>query len=388
MVSAHACPLDEASHVARLSAALCRYGHHVTVYTRRNDPDVPGRLRTERGYEVVHVPAGPATPLTDEDALPHMGAFISFLLQEWAASPPDVVHGHRWMSGMAGVLGGRRVRVPVVQTFHSLAAVERRHRVGDTGPEERDRIETLVGREAAHVAAVSQDEMAELIRAGVDRAKISVIPTGVDVDTFTPEGARTQRGGLYRVVTTAPLLPYRDIETVITALSNVDGAELVVAGLPESGRPKDDPEVAKLREHAEHLGAGDRVVFVGAVAHSAMPALLRSADAAVCAPSYEPSGAVALEAMACGVPVVATAAGALADVVVNGVTGLLVPPVEPESLARALRSLLQDDTLRNQFAVAGRDRVTARYSWSRVAADALRVYTRLAATAGPAFEAQ
>ena len=219
--------------------------------------------------------------------------------------------------------------------------------------------------------------MAELIRAGVDRAKISVVPRGVDIDTFTPDGPRAGRGQCCRVVTTAPLLPHRDTESIITALSGVDNAELVVAGLPATGQVTDDPEVAKLREHAEQLGVADRVVFAGPVAHTAMPALLRSADVVVCAPSYEPSGAVAVEAMACGVPVVATAVGALADVVVHGVTGLLVPPGEPESLSRALRSLLPDDTRRNEFAVAGRDRVTARYSWSRVAEDVLRIYPRL-----------
>jgi glycosyltransferase involved in cell wall biosynthesis len=380
MVSAHASSLDEArgQHVAGLSSALSRHGHDVTVYVRRDDPDAPGRVRTDSGYEVVRVSAGPATPLADEDSLPHSGEFISFLAHEWAASPPDVVHGHGWMSGVVSVLGGRRVRVPVVQTFHSLAAVERRHRVSDTGPEERGRIEVLVGKEAARVAAAGSDEMAELVKAGVDRAKISVVGSGVDVDRFTPEGPQAGRNQLLRVVTTAPLLPYRDVEAVITAFSSLDDAELVIAGRPGSGRLR-DPEIAKLRDHAEHLGVQDRVVFVGAVAHSAMPDLLRSADAVVCAPSYEPSGTGALEAMACGAPVVATAVGALADVVVNGVTGLLVPPGEPESLSRALRSLLLDDTLRNEFAVAGRDRVTARYSWSRVAEDVLRVCTRAGA---------
>ncbi|MGW4213523.1 glycosyltransferase [Lentzea sp. NPDC004789] len=381
MVFAHAGSLGVAwrSHIAGLSSALGRHGHDVTVYTRRDDPDVPGRVRTDPGYEVVHVPAGPAVPLADADCLPHTGAFISFLLEEWASSPPDVVHGHGWMSGMVSVLGGRRARVPVVQTFHSLAAVERHHRVSDTGPEERGRIELLVGKEAAHVAAVSSDEMAELIKAGVDRTKISVVPEGVDIDRLTPEGPQAGRGQLYRVLTTAPLLRYRDVEAVITAFSSLDEAELVIAGGTESGRLHDGPELVKLRDHAEHLGVGDRVVFAGAVADSAKPALLRSADVVICAPSYEPSGAVAIEAMACGVPVVATAVGALADVVVNGVTGLLVPPGEPDGLSRALRSLVLDDTLRNEFAVAGRDRVTARYSWSRVAEDVLRVYARAGA---------
>ncbi|MGW4210375.1 glycosyltransferase [Lentzea sp. NPDC004789] len=378
MVSARASSLDEArdQHVAGLSSALSRDGHDVTVYLRADAPDVAGRERTDSGYEVVHVPAGPTTPLADSSR--HSGELISFLSEEWAASPPDVVHGHGWMSGMVSVLGGRRIPVPVVQTFHSLAAVERRHRVSDTGPEERARIEVLVGKEAAHVAAAGSDEMAELIRAGVDRTKISVVGTGVDVDRFTPEGPQAGRNQLFRVVTTAPLPPYREIEAVITAFSGLDDAELVIAGRPGSGRLH-DPEIAKLRDHAERLGVADRIAFVGAVAHSAMPDLVRSADAVVCAPSYEPSGAVALQAMACGVPVVATVVGALADVVVNGVTGLLVPPGKPARLSRALRSLLPDDTLRSEFAMAARDRVTARYSWSRVAEDVLRVYLRAGA---------
>ncbi|HUQ61657.1 MAG TPA: glycosyltransferase [Lentzea sp.] len=387
MVSAQASPLNEASdphgaHVARLSSALCGSGHDVTVYTRcESSSATPGRVRTGSGYDVVHVPAGPARPLAEEQALPHIGAFAQFLLHEWAAAPPDVVHGHLWASGMVSVLGGRRIRVPVVQTFHSLAAAEMRHSAGETGLGQRGKVEVLVGKEAAHVAAVNSDEVAELIKAGVSRAKITLVPGGVDIDAFIPEGSRTRRDRLYRVVTAGPLLPHQDVEAVITALSKVDEAELVVAGLPESGRLHDDPEVARLKRHAEHLGVGERVVFAGAVPHSAMPALLRSADAAVCASSYEPSGAFALEAMACGVPVVATRVGGLADVVVHGVTGLLVPPGEPESLSWALRSLLLDDTLRNEFGVAGRDRVTARYSWSRVAADVLRVYERAGAVA-------
>lgn len=350
MVCVHASPLDEASdpHVDRLSSALCRLGHDVTVYTRRDDSDQPRRMRTADGYEVVHVPAGPATPLTDEQVLPHLGECASFLLREWAAAPPDVVHGHQWMSGVVGVLGGRRIRVPVVQTFLSLAAA------GAAVPGERRRIEVLVGKEATHVAAASWAEAFDLMRAGVSRSKISVVSGGVDIDAFTPEGPRARRDRPYRVVMTGPSPSRESIGAVVAALSRVDGSELVITGRPGRQSPHD----------------------AGAVARSAMPALLRSADVVVCAPSHEPSGAVALEAMACGVPVVATAAGGLADVVVNGVTGLLVPPGEPENLAQALCSLLLDDTLRNEFGVAGRDRVIARYSWSHVAEDVLRVYAQ------------
>jgi D-inositol-3-phosphate glycosyltransferase len=235
MVSAHVSPLNEASdpqgaHVARLSAALCRHGHDVTVYSRWDDQNMPKRVRADHGYEVVHVPAGPATRLADEDALPHIGAFTSFLLHEWATVPPDVVHGHLWMSGMVSVLGGRRIRVPAVQTFHSLTAVAGRHSAGDTGPEERGKVEVLVGKEVAHVAALNSKEMFELIKAGVHRSKISVVPGGVDIDAFTPEGSRARRDRMYRVVTAGPLLPHQSIDAVITTLSKVDGAELVITG--------------------------------------------------------------------------------------------------------------------------------------------------------------
>ncbi|MCP2241753.1 glycosyltransferase [Lentzea aerocolonigenes] len=369
MVSAHASPLgqDLDSHVTGLAAALGRHGHDVTIYHRRDDADLPVRVRADHGYDVVHVSAGPPTRLDDDQALPHMGDFASFLLREWAVSQPDVVHGHRWMSGLVSVLGGRRVRVPVVQTFHSLAVSGKQHR----GAVERGKIEALVAKEAAHVVATSSSEAFALAAAGVDRRKISVVTSGVDLDAFTPDGPPAHRDQKYRVVVAEPLPSHRSIDAMFTALSRVDGAELVIIGLPG-----DSPATAELRARAEKIGVAPRVVFVGSVAHEAVPALLRSADAVVCAPAHEPSGAVALEAMACGIPVLATAIGELADVVVDGVTGLLVTPEDSDGLARALHRLLLDDTLRQEFSMASLDRVDARYSWNQVALEVLRVYER------------
>lgn len=382
MVSAHASPLSRAAdpHIAGLSAELCRRGHEVTVYHRRDDPSLPERVRADAGYDVVHVPAGPRTRLADEDVLPHMGDFTSFLLHEWGESPPDVVHGHRWMSGLVSVLGGRRIRVPVVQTFHSLALGETRRSAAGTGPAERGKIEALVGKEATHVVATSAGEAFTLVKAGVARSRISIVGSGVDLSLFTPEGSRARRGRPYRVVLARPLPAHHTLDAIFTAVSRVDAAELVVTRVPESGRA-DDPCFATLRARAEEFGVGSKVVFAGTVVRDAVPALLRSADAVVCAPAYDPSGVVALEAMACGVPVVAISAGELADVVVDGVTGLLVPPDDPEALARALHRLLLNSTLREGFAMASRDRVTVRYSWRRVAREVLKVYERAGAGA-------
>src|SRR5438270_626924 len=128
MVSEHANPLavlgevdagGQNLHVAELSAALCRQGHDVTVYTRHDDPEQPRAVRAGAGYRVVHVPAGPAKKLPKDELLPHMREFGQFLVESWRADTPDVVHAHFWMSGLASVLAARELDLPVVQTFHA-----------------------------------------------------------------------------------------------------------------------------------------------------------------------------------------------------------------------------------------------------------------------------
>ncbi len=378
MVSVHASPLGQApgpigAHVAGLSAELRRQGHEVVVYCRWEDPDLPERVRTDDGYDVVHVSAGPPRSLADGDVLPHLGEFTSFLLRQWAAAPPHVVHGHGWMSGVVSVLGGRRIRVPVVQAFHSLPLGARRPG-GGTGPAERARIEALVGKEAAHVVAASAGEAFALASAGVRRTRISVVSSGVDTDLFIPENSPARREKPSLVLVAGP--PSREaVEGVLVTLSRVDDAELMITGCTA-----DDPRLTSVRARAEELGVASRVVFAAPVTREAMPALLHSADLVLCAPEDEPTGAVALEAMACGIPVVATSTGELADIVVDEVTGLLVGQDDADGLARAVHRLLRDDTLREEFAVAGRDRVTARYSWSQVASRVVRAYERAGAT--------
>lgn len=378
MVSVRSNPLGKGvdplgAQIAGLSAALAGRGHEVVVYSRRADPELPDRVRTDRGFDVVQVPAGPAERLADAEVLAHLGGFTSSLTREWGVAPPDVAHGHGWMSGLVSVLGARRAGAPVVQTFHSLAKPGK-HRTTDGGSAERGKIELLVGREAAHVVAAGSDEAFALARKGVDRKKISIIGSGVDVDRFTPEGPRARRDWMYRVVVASPPPAARGIDGVFVALSRVDCAELLITGLPDGER-----EAAELRARAEKFGVASRTTFVGMVPHESMPALLRSADAVVCAPAGEPSGGIAVEAMACGVPVVATATGEFTDIVVDGITGLLVPPDDTESQARALHRLLMDDTLRQECAIAGRDRVSARYSWNHVAQEVLRAYERAGA---------
>lgn len=393
MVSEHASPLatfgradagGQNVHVAELSAALARRGHDVRVYTRRDRPDLPDQVHTPQGYTVVHVPAGPPRHVPKDELLQYMTAFSRYLAEEWDGERPDVAHAHYWMSGVATQLAARRGHVPTVQTFHALGVVKRRHEGHrDTSPAERLRLEKLVARQANWVTAGCSEEVFELIRLGRDRLRISLVPSGVDVDRFSPHGPTTARSGRRRILTVGRFVPRKGFATMIEAMTTIPAAELIIAGGPDRAELDTVPEICRLRKLAADLGVAKRVSWYGSVSREDMPALLRSADVVACTPWHEPFGIVPLEAMACGVPVVASAVGGMLDTVVHDVTGLLIPPRDPRACANAVNAILRDRRAASGFGAAGRERARSRYAWDRVATDTLRVYDRLVPAANP-----
>jgi D-inositol-3-phosphate glycosyltransferase len=203
------------------------------------------------------------------------------------------------------------------------------------------------------------------------------VPCGVNLDMFTPEGPRAPRGDRHRIVSVGRFVPRKGFDVVVRALPAIPDTELVIVGGPDKAHLDSDPEARRLRELAAELGVADRVHLHGSVAREDMPAILRSADVVACTPWYEPFGIVPLEAMACSVPVVASAVGGMIDTVVHDVTGRLVKPKSHTEVADAINALMRDDFLRQSLGAAGRDRAKARYSWDRIAADTLRIYDRL-----------
>jgi glycosyltransferase involved in cell wall biosynthesis len=330
------------------------------------------------GVVVEHVDAGPAAAVPKDRLLPFMDGFAEVLRRSWSAAPPDVVHAHFWMSGLAAITAGRPLGLPVVQTFHALGVVKRRHQGDrDTSPPERHVEEARLAGHVDHVIATSSDEVFELARLGTDAGRISVVPCGVDLARFRPDGPVVpRRDGMRRLVIVSRLVERKGIGNAITALASLPGTELLVAGGPERDRLALDPEARRLAAIARRCGVADRVTLLGRIGHDHVPPLLRSADVVVCAPWYEPFGMVPLEAMACGVPVVATAVGGLVDTVVDGVTGVHVPPRGPEALAEALAVLLADPLRRAAFGRAGAARARQRYGWDHIAASTLDVYAR------------
>jgi glycosyltransferase involved in cell wall biosynthesis len=385
LVSEHASPLaaiggvdsgGQNVHVADLAQALARRGHQVTVHTRRDDPDLPDRVEAAPGVTVEHVPAGPPVPLPKDELLVHMPEFGAHLARRWASRPPRVVHAHFWMSGLAARDGLRGTDVPLVQTFHALGSVKRRHQgAADTSPSSRVALERELAREVALVVATCSDEITELAAMGVPSERVAVVPCGVDLDRFSPGGPSARRDGRPRVLSLGRLVPRKGVETTIQALAMVPGAELLIAG----GDATTEAERERLAEVARACGVLERVRMVGQVPRPRVADLLRSADVVVTVPWYEPFGMVPLEAMACGVPVIASAVGGHLDTVVDGRTGVLVPPRDPDTLARRLRALLEDPERRAALGAAAAERARSRYGWDRIARDTELLYLRVLA---------
>jgi D-inositol-3-phosphate glycosyltransferase len=384
LVSEHASPLavlggpdagGQNVHVAALATHLARLGCDVVVHTRRDDPALPRRVAFGHGVTVDHIDAGPAEPIAKDDLLPYMGAFADDLDRQWRRARPDVVHAHFWMSGVATVDAAERHGIPTALTYHALGIDKRCFQgTADTSPHERIGIERWLARNVDHVIATTRAERATLIGFGARGDQISVIPCGVDVTRFRP--VRSASRPARRILCVSRLVPRKGITDVVRALVSIPETELVIAGGPPRAMLADDPHARELLLLANQLGVADRVRLVGAVDTADVPNLMRTASVACCTPWYEPFGIVAVEAMACGVPVVATAVGGLAETVVDGLTGVLVPPREPEAIAAAVRTLLDSPELRHDMGVAG-SRHARRFGWRSVAKQTLDVLTEL-----------
>jgi D-inositol-3-phosphate glycosyltransferase len=388
LISEHASPLallggvdagGQNVHVAALAAGLARRGAAVVVHTRRDDPALPRRVEFCPGVVIDHVDAGPPEPIPKDRLLSHMDEFRDDLVDQWRDDRPDVAHAHFWMSGLASLQAGRQLDVPVALTYHALGVDKRRHQgSADTSPSERTAIEQWLAQSVDLVIATTALECRTLTSMGADARRITVIPCGVDLERFRPDGEHwPARSALRRVVSVSRLVPRKGLADVVEAVAGIADAELLIAGGPPAALLDDDEHARDLRELAASLGAAERVHLLGAVDHARIPSLLRSADVVCCAPWYEPFGLVAVEAMACGTPVVASAVGGLAETVDDGVTGILVPPRRPRSVRAAIEAVTGErgnPVARRQASI----RRASHYGWDEIARRTMAAFDRVA----------
>ena len=395
MIAEHANPLPahrgEAAcpaslHVCALSRQLAKRGHRVTVYARRSDPEQPdGRTRMARGVSVAYLDAGPARPMGADQQAEHTGAFGTALASVLDEDAPDVLHAIGWTSGLAALHAQAHSErdqsaTPIVQTFHSLNASEQRS--GLVHRPERARMETILASRVDHVLVNSTDQQGELARLGVPRHHVSVVPFGVDPDHFTVEGsASTEHWGFRReerarLVSVTSLTEAGGADRLVEAMTRLPEAELLLVSTSEDLGVALDENARRIELLAKEAGVDDRVHLTGPVERKELPRLLRSADVYVSAASYEPYGGAVLEAMACGLPVVATATGATPGAVLHRTSGVLMRFGRPDEVARAVRAVLGTPTMSTAYGIAAVDRARSRFTWQRIAVETELVYER------------
>jgi glycosyltransferase involved in cell wall biosynthesis len=386
-------PAGPGAGLDALATALAGLGAQVTMYAAMPAPGGPGpaggTARPRRSklcpgavLEPLSIQAAdPASPSSGDRDLTavRIRELAGQLTARWQGSPPDLVHAHSWAAGVAAQAGGRELNLPQVQTFYSLAVQD-----GPRAGARRARLELALARSARAVLVGASAESTALGRLGVPQAAIRVVPPGVDTSLFQPDGPIETRGGrprLLMVVTS--LAADRGPAAALHALAAVPGAELFIAGGPPAAQLAGDPDQQALSQLAGQLGVTDRVTFTGQVTRAGIPALMRSADVLLNLSPGEPLARVSIEAMACGVPVIAIGTSAHRDAVLDGTTGYLMTGTQPAPLARRIRQLLASP-LREGMAIAAASRARDRYSWARIGAETLAVYETAVPGTAPA----
>ncbi len=396
MLSYHTCPLATLGgkdtggmnvYVRDLTRQLGRLGVHVDVFTRSQDEHVPHVLH-DLGYgnRVVHVPAGPEVPLPRSQLITYIPDFERGIL-EFAAEKHltyDLIHSHYWMSGMAALHLREAWSVPVVQMFHTLGEMKNRVARSASEVEGGSRLdgERQLIRQVDRLIAATPAEKSQLrFLYAADERKISILAPGVDTSHFYPIPKDEARAAIglppneRMVLYVGRIEPLKGLDTLLQAIARLDKmgvmddffCSLAVIGGDPDAQPEDmTAEMSRLQAMSHELGIREVVIFLGKQSQDSLPYYYSAAEVVVMPSHYESFGMVALEAMACGVPVIASQVGGLAFLVRDEVTGFLVPDDDPEALTSSLVRLVStpgmSQKIGDQAAAYARG-----YSWEKIA---------------------
>jgi D-inositol-3-phosphate glycosyltransferase len=370
-------------YVRELSREMVKRGHTIDIFTRRTDGETPEITHVGENTRVIQVEAGPFA--ADKGAQRrHLETFrkgvMAFAERDDQGRGYDLVHSHYWMSGWIGQTLAECWDAPHIVMFHTLAEAKNRHHLGEREPKYRIAGERAVAQRADRIICAGEGEremLGELY--GVPASRVSVIPCGVDTLSFRPmdsHRAKERMGldpGVPVLLFVGRIEPLKGIDVLIRAAAQLEGRfQLLVVG----GDAKDARRKRELEKLAREIGVAGRVAFADAVPHEDLPGVYNAADVCVMPSYYESFGLVALEAMACGVPVVASRVGGLKETVQDGRTGYLVPWRCPEPFAERLDLLLTNEPLRRNLGREARQ-AAERFRWAEVAAQVEDVYHEL-----------
>lgn len=404
MLSYHTCPLATLGgkdtggmnvYVRELTRQLGQMGVHVDVFTRSQDDHVPHVLH-ELGYgnRVVHVPAGPEHPVSKQAMANYIPQFVDgvnqFVLEKNIKY--DIVHSHYWMSGIAAAaLSDLWAGTPIIHMFHTLGEMKNRIARSEAEREGEYRIngeKQVIGR----VNRITVATLAELTQLRflykADPNKMVVIPPGVDVGHFYPipsDEAKTYIGIKPEdrmILFVGRIEPLKGVDTLLQAMACLQLKEAqrpvhlaIIGGDPTASPEQMTVEMARLQKLCEVLGLDQSVVFLGKRDQDKLPYYYSAAEVLVMPSHYESFGMVALEAMACGTPVIASEVGGLAYLVRDGETGFTIPAEEPDALCEKLTWLLNDSELHQKMSRQAAE-YAQDYAWEKIAKQIVDVYER------------
>jgi D-inositol-3-phosphate glycosyltransferase len=404
MLSYHTCPLATLGgkdtggmnvYVRDLTRALGRIGIHVDVFTRSQDEHVPHVLH-DLGYgnRVVHIPAGPEIPLPREESVSYIPQFVDGI-KSFASEKGiryDIIHSHYWMSGMAAGALKESWNIPMVHMFHTLGKMKNRVAKNPDQKVGKYRIEAeaQILKASNRIIAATLAERAQLEWLySADLNKISVIPPGVDVSHFYPIPVDEAKAFIgidpdeRMVLFVGRIEPLKGVDILIQAMSCINFGEftsgrpilLTIIGGDPDVQPSDmSAEMTRLQKMSNDLLMGKLVLFLGKRGQDTLPYYYSAADVLVMPSHYESFGMVALEAMACGTPVVASQVGGLAFLVQDGVTGYHVPDDDPMKLCERISYLLGDAQLRETLGRQANS-YAQEYAWENIAEQISALYT-------------
>jgi D-inositol-3-phosphate glycosyltransferase len=405
MLSYHTCPLATLGgkdtggmnvYVRELTRQLGKMGIHVDVFTRSQDDHVPHVLH-ELGYgnRVVHIPAGPETPLGKREMSEYIPEFVEGVkaFADEKGIKYDIIHSHYWMSGIAAAsLSDHWGGVPIIHMFHTLGEMKNRIARTEAEREGEYRIngeKQVLGRADRIVAATLAEATQLRFLYKADQNKLVIIPPGVDVCHFYPIPSDEAKAFIGLIPEAQMILfvgriePLKGVDTLIQAMSCLELKETrgpvhlaIIGGDPAASPEQMTAEMARLQKMCDDLGLDQSVVFLGKRDQDKLPYYYSAAEVVVMPSHYESFGMVALEAMACGTPVVASEVGGLAYLVRDGETGFTIPAEEPETLCEKLSWLLNDPDLHAKMSGQAAE-YAQDYAWENIATQIVEVYKDL-----------
>lgn len=397
-ISEHASPLatiggadsgGQNVYVAQLAIELSKNEYEIDIFTRWEDPNLSEIIEWLPGIKVVHIEAGPKKVIPKEEIWQYMNDFFENMYFFIASRRMvyELIHANFWMSGEVAMKIKERNTTPYVITFHALGHVRKIHQKElDKFPTERCEIERKVAEEAEKVIAECPQDKQDLIKYyGIDNKKIFIAPCGFSAEEFYPIERKEARAYLglkeneFTILQLGRMVPRKGVDNVIRALyylglSGKEACLIIVGGEKDIPDFNDKSEVARLFKLAKELGVENQIKFEGRKKRDELKYYYSAADVFVTTPWYEPFGITPLESMACGTPVIGANVGGIKYSVIDGRTGFLVEPKNPEELANRIALLIKDPHLRLKLGKDALVHVNSLFKWENVAVKINKIY--------------